>query len=230
MTGVRWTTATALALLVGSGFGLRLEAAVSAAAPDHGQLIAVDRVTLQARPTVAGRGDAVTLSGSVADGKAEEDVTVQAKDCGVQSFRTTGGALLREGGTWSTEYYPGITTTVRAVWNGIASNQVAIQARPYVQLLPFPSRKALSVSVIGRKSFWRRHVLIQRLDRRLGTWKLVKRVVLTETGGRGGSGVVATYAEFNPAVPKGTLVRAMFPRSQARPCYLAGFSNTWRIR
>jgi hypothetical protein len=35
-------------------------------------------------------------------------------------------------------------------------------------------------------------------------------------------------AEFSTAVPRGTLVRAVFPLSQARPCYLAGCSNQIR--
>ena len=45
-------------------------------------------------------------------------------------------------------------------------------------------------------------------------------VVLTENTVRG--------TEFRLAVPKGRLLRAVLPRAQARPCYLAGVSRTLR--
>ena len=67
--------------------------------------------------------------------------------------------------------------------------------------------------------FWRKRVLFQRLDRRLGTWATVKKVVLTRSTG----GVT-----FRAPVPKGSLVRAVLPLSEARPCYLAGYSPLLR--
>jgi hypothetical protein len=33
---------------------------------------------------------------------------------------------------------------------------------------------------------------------------------------------------FRPRVPKGTLIRAVLPLSQARPCYLAGYGPLMR--
>jgi hypothetical protein len=35
-------------------------------------------------------------------------------------------------------------------------------------------------------------------------------------------------ASFRASIPRRTLIRAVFPRSQARPCYLAGYSNLLR--
>jgi uncharacterized protein len=61
--------------------------------------------------------------------------------------------------------------------------------------------------------------LFQRFDRRLGTWTTLRRVVLTEYNG---------YTEFRASVPRGALIRAVFPLSQARPCYLAGYSPLFR--
>jgi hypothetical protein len=69
---------------------------------------------------------------------------------------------------------------------------------------------------------WRKRVFIQSFDRRLGTWQAVKSVVLTESRGR------LALATFTVRLPKGTLVRAVFPRSQAGPCYLTGASNSLR--
>jgi hypothetical protein len=189
-----------------------------------------DQVTLQARPTVLGPNGSVSLFGSIDSGKADEVVTIQAKDCGAssQSFREVAESRTREGGSWSTDFLPGINTTLRAVWNNTASAQVTVRERASVRLVPRPSGRGFTVTVIAKTQFWRKRILFQRFDRRLGIWKLVKPVVLTETGGSSGSGGIGTWAEFRASVPTGTLVRALLPRAQARPCYLAGVSKLVR--
>lgn len=192
-------------------------------------VVASERVTIFARPSIArGDGRPVTLFGSVDNGKAGEVVDIQARDCGQQFFRGVAGATTREGGGWSTEYFPGITTTIRAVWNGEASAQITVRQRPRIELLPPApgAARRFKVDVVAKAQFWRRQVIIQRFDRRLGTWVKLKSVVLTEQGGAGV--FVVTSATFGATVPKGTLIRAVFPLAQARPCYLAGFSNLLR--
>lgn len=219
MTGGRWT-AVGLALLVGSGLGLGLGGAVSAAGPARGRLVAADRVTFQARPLVVSSGTRVTLFGSVAGKRAGEDVKIQAKDCGLDFFRVVSGAVTEAGGTWSIFYsLPGPSTTLRAVWNDATSAEVTIRKRAPVTLLKRPAGR-LRVRTFERL-FWGKRVFIQRFDPRLGTWRAVKPVVLTERSFRG-----SAVATFTVRLPSGTRVRAVFPRSQTGPCYLAGTSNT----
>lgn len=191
-------------------------------------VVASERVTILARPSVVRWGTPVTLFGSVDNGKAEETVTIQAKDCGSSSqfFVAVAAARTREGGGWSTEFYPGITTTVRAVWNDAASAQITVRQRPGL-VLRQRSARGFEVSVRAKRQFWRRQVAFQRFDRRLGTWTTVRSVVLTEQVAAG-QGFIVSSAEFRATVAKGSLVRAVFPLSQARPCYLAGFSNLMR--
>jgi hypothetical protein len=179
--------------------------------------------------TIFSRGS-FTLYGSVATDRADELVTIQAKDCGApnSAFRDVAAARTREGGSWSLEFSTGITSALRAVWKENVSAQITVRQRANVRLLPLASRNGFTVTVTGRTQFWRKRVLFQRFDRRLGTWNLVKVVVLTETGGFPGYGGAATWAEFRASLPKGTLVRAVFPRSQARPCYLGGVSKLVR--
>jgi hypothetical protein len=187
-----------------------------------------ERVTLLARPLTLSRGQALTLYGSVDSQKAEELVTIEARDCGQTSFREVASARTHAGGGWSTGFNPGITATLRAVWNGSTSTPITVRDRVWVQLERGPRSAVLQVAVRAKLQFWRRHVLLQRFDRRLGTWTTVKKVVLTETGAARGSTFVWSSAEFGASVPKGTLVRALFPLSQARPCYLEGYSNLLR--
>jgi hypothetical protein len=191
-------------------------------------VVASERVTIFARPTVLDRNQLVTLLGSVESGAADEVVTIEAKGCGQTSFRGVFVTRTHEGGGWTLQTAPTITTTLRAAWRDARSAAVTVRARVWVQLSSRTrSAKGFGFEVFVRSElqFWKRHVVIQRLDRRLGRWQDMKKVVLTETGSNPGSPFVWTSAEFNSAVPRGTLVRAVFPLSQARPCYLAGYSN-----
>lgn len=189
-------------------------------------VVASERVTLSARPAVvSGTGTVVstTLFGSVDNGKAGEAVAIQARDCGQQFFRVVAGATTVEGGGWSQPYFAGITTTLRALWSGDTSTQITVRQRAYTSLRR--ERAGTFVAGVSAKvSFWRKRMEIQRFDRKLGTWKTVRTVVLTEQSGRAGSVLVAFYARFKMSVPKGTMLRAVLPASQARPCYLSGTS------
>ena len=199
-----------MAAAVVGGLGLGLEASSGADA---------DRVTLQARPLVVSSGTRVTLFGSVDNGRAGEDIKVQAKDCGRDFFRVVSGAVTREGGQWMQFYWlPGPTTTLRAIWNDATSAEVTIRRHAYVGLRK-RSAGRFEVTVVARAA-WRKRALIQRFDRRLGTWQAVRAVVLTD----GTFGWAS--AMFTVRAPKGTRIRAVFPRSQTGPCYLPGTSNT----
>jgi hypothetical protein len=197
-------------------------ASTAAAAPEP--------VTILARPTLLGPNQVVALSGSVDSSQAGQIVTIQAKDCRspTQSFQEVASARTREGGAWSTEYSPGISTTLRAVWNDTPSAAIAIRQRAAVHLRPLASRNRFRVLVGGKLQFWRKRIVIQRFERRLGTWITVRSVLLTETGGTAGYGDAVTWADLRVPAPRGTLVRALLPQSQARPCYLAGVSRLLR--
>jgi hypothetical protein len=187
---------------------------------------AAERVTIFARPTVLSGTTLSTVFGSIDSGKAGEDVTIQTKDCGQQDFRAFAGTQTREGGGWSYPVSPGINTTVRAVWRGASSAQIPLRQRVRVYLEKLRSRKGLRVGVLAKKSFWRKRAQIQRLDGTSRTWKNLKTLRMTESGS---AGIYSSAsAELTVTVPKGTVLRALVPLSQARPCYLAGTSKTVR--
>jgi hypothetical protein len=190
-------------------------------------VVASEQVTIAARPSVVRWGTPIRLFGSTAGGRADENVTIEMKECGVPgaAFREYMSAHTTAGGAWTAETGLRTTTTFRARWGGDTSAEVTVRARPYVQLSHRFGRQ-FDVFVRALRSYWRRHVLIQRFDRRLGRWVKVKRVVLTEGHA---TGVTATTgAEFRATVPRRTLLRAVFPRAQAQPCYMAGYSNLIR--
>lgn len=190
-------------------------------------VVASERVTLAARPSILRSGQPVTVFGTVDSRRAGELVQVQAKECGQRFFRDVASATTGEGGAWSTDFYPGIGASVRAVWNETASAQVRIQQRPLLVLRREFGRR-FQVDVSGKTSFWRKRVRVERLARRLGGWVTVKSVALGDSGASAGDPYPSSEAEFTASVRKGTLLRAVLPRSQARPCYLAGYSNLLR--
>jgi len=186
-------------------------------------VVASDDVTIGARPAIVPSDHSTTLFGTVASGKAEEEVVIQAKDCGQSFFRTVAGTTTHEGGVWSLEYFPGITSAVRAVWNGRASSQVTLRQRAMLRFSPKASdRTRFVVSVVAIAQFWKKKVVIQRFDRRLGRWQAYRTVVLTEQASPGAW--TWTSGELTARLPKGTRLRAVLPAKQARPCYLSGTS------
>jgi hypothetical protein len=203
---------------------LRLAAAAAAVV---GGLAEDPRVTIEARPNAPRWGTPVVLFGALATGKANELITIEVKECGRHApfFRAVAAVRTGDGGAWSTQAFLRTNSAFRVRWADATSAAVTVQARPAVQLSR-RSGRLFDVGVRALVPFRARHVIVQRYDRRLGSWVGVKTVVLTETGSAGG--FVGTGAAFRLVVPNGTLLRAVFPRSQARPCYIAGYSNLLR--
>jgi hypothetical protein len=184
-------------------------------------------ITLDVRPTIYGRQGPLGVSGSVTSGKKDEKVTLQFKQCGLYplQFRDLLEVLTEEGGGWSTPTGIPANGVLRAISGGDVSNEVPVKARVDVRLQPTPDRR-YEVNVVARWSFWRKQVLIQRFDRRSRKWVSLQRMVLGENGAAGGSTFVwSSTRKFTPKVSRGTTIRAVLPLDQAKPCFIAGYSN-----
>jgi hypothetical protein len=188
-------------------------------------VVAPSGISLVVLPTIiSDTGQRMTIYGSVSSGKAGEMVTVQFKACGLYpiQFRDALETTTTAGGGYSfaqlRPFNLGVSGVFRAVSGDDVSAEVRVQQRASVNLRPRPGGR-FEVWVWGKVSFWRRYALLQRFDRSRGVWITVRRLILTEGLGQ--------TLPFRPAVPKGTQIRAVFPLSQARPCYLAGYSKIW---
>ena len=123
-------------------------------------------------------------------------------------------------------FYPGITVSIRARWNGAVSSPVLVRDRVFVELRHRGGRD-YTVSVRAKRSFEGRRALFQRLDPARG-WVTVKTVVLTESGAPPGVSSIYSSARFRAVAPRGALLRAHVPLGEVRPCYLGGRSNFLR--
>lgn len=190
-------------------------------------VVASEDVTIVARSTVLNGVTPARLFGSVASGKADEQVTIEVKECGPHApfFRQYAAVRTVAGGSWSTEVFVRTNAAVRATWGEAESAPIAIFKRPGIQLRRNGARRFL-VGVSALTNFYRKRLTIQRLDQRLGRWTALKSVVLTETGAT--SGFIWSSSRFELRVPRGTVIRAVLPLAQTRPCYVAGYSNLIR--
>ena len=186
-------------------------------------IAASSRVTIAALPAVAASDHPVTLSGMVSSGRPGELVEIRAKECGHSFFRGVSTTHTQAGGGWTAEFFPGITSAVRARWKTHVSKPVIVKQRAMLRFAPKAfDRTRFVVSVVARAQFWRRYVAVERYDRRRKAWRPFKRVVLTEQNAPGS--IVWTSGEFTARTPPGTKLRAVLPASQAAPCYLTSTS------
>jgi hypothetical protein len=159
------------------------------------------------------------------------NLKLQFQECGLypRRFRDALQAVAPggPGGTWSGPVTVLASGTFRATEGPVVSNHVRFQTRARVLLAP--TRLAhYRAYVDGRLSFWRKRVRIERYDR--SRWVLVRTVVLDRTdpvttGSPPFTYITSRSDEFALKLPRRTKLRAVFPLSQAKPCYAAGTSE-----
>ena len=185
--------------------------------------VAGEPVTIAASPRVVRWAEPVTFTGSVASGRANETVELQERRCGsVVGWTKATETHTDGGGNWHLRWGTGITTTYRAVSGGATSAAVTVSARPSVTVKQ-TTRTQFYVGVRALKRFRSTTAVLERFDRSRGRWVTVKRVRMRDVGAAGIT--VGMAGRVNATLPPRTLVRAVFPRAAAAPCYLAGFSN-----
>ena len=149
--------------------GLGLLAAIAAATAGGGQK--ADGITISVWPLI----NPQMVSGSVASGRGGQKVTVQFKQCGLLpiQFRDVSEVTTLDGGSWSDELGASTNGDFRAVSGDAVSASVTVQERADVRLAPRPPGR-YEVEVVSTLSFWRKHVLLQRFDRRKRIWITVR--------------------------------------------------------
>ncbi len=191
-------------------------------------IVAGDPVTLDATPKVVPWSSQLTLTGAVANGRANEDVAIEERRCGSSAFTRAVSTHTDPGGGWHQQWGALITGAYRAVWEGKASPAVTVRVRPGVTVRQ-PTRRRFVVSILALEHFEGAVGVLERFDRATSRWVTVKRFRFSASGANTGT-TIGTRGAVNASVPRGVLVRAVLPRASAAPCYLAGYSNLLRTR
>ena len=184
-------------------------------------------VTLTAARATATFRAPLTLSGVVSSQAAGESVTINAQECGKNSFTRVGSVNTAASGNWTFGVRPTINTVYRARWRTNDSATVTVKVRPAIRLTRVGRR--FTAQVTAAQSFTGKTIALQRYRTAVRRWATLKRVTLgastTPT-----AGTFVTTARFRSTVRRGWRLRVLLPQAQAGTCYLAAPSNTLRIR
>jgi hypothetical protein len=205
-----------------------LTAILTAAALATGATAAVlaTTLTLTATPMTVAYGKSVALNGVLSTHKANQNVKVNATECGQTASKTVATVKTNSTGAYTTTVTPTVNTSYQASQKTTKSPAVAVTVAPVLKLVRV-KRGSYTVSVTTAMDLKGKAVLFQRYSRLKKRWVQVKRVVLTTTT-PGTKPTMVSSAAFNAKVRKGLRVRAAISKAQAAPCYIPAKSNSVR--
>lgn len=162
-------------------------------------------------------GQTVTLSGTVNNGRAGEQVVLLAQPYGQPSQIVLVTVITNPGGSFSYVTKPSVLTAYTARWKTAASPPVAPAVAPKVS---FGRSGAFVTRVFAGRSFVGRTVQLQRLSR-YGQWVTIGLYTLNDR----------SAARFRKRLPMGlSRLRIAMSVNQLGPGYLAAFSPTILFR
>jgi plastocyanin len=178
-------------------------------------------LTLALSLPIVDYGTAVTLSGAISTGQANQSVEIDAQPYGQASPIQL--VVLKTGtsGTFSYTVTPALYTTYVARWGNVASGTVLVQVAPKLRLL-VGGNGYMKAVLTAPSSMAGKHVSLQRLSA-LGQWVSLVNLTLGAQNGR----------LFKPALylPKGVShIRVFLSVNQAGNGLLSAHSGTQTVR
>jgi plastocyanin len=166
-------------------------------------------------------GTAITLSGQISSHKASQSVQLTAQEYGAPSPVVLATVVTGANGVFGFNTVPKQYTTYVARWNSVSSAPIVAQVMPKVTLRP-GGNGYMRAQVSGPRSFWHRHVFLQRLSK-FGQWVNVASLNLGRQSGR----------LFQPGkyVPRGvSRIRIFLSVNQAGTGLLSSHSGSQQVR
>jgi plastocyanin len=166
-------------------------------------------------------GSPITLSGQISTKKSGQNVAISAQEYGQPSPIALATVITGANGTFGYMTTPKQYTTYVATWNSVASAPIIAQVAPKVSLKP-GLRGYMRAQVTGGRSFWHRHLYLQRLSQ-FGQWVNVAALTLGPQSGK----------VFKPTsyLPRGVShIRVFLTVNQAGLGLLAAHSGSQTVR
>jgi hypothetical protein len=198
--------------------GAALAAAATAAAPT---------LTLAASAPSVVYGKPVTLSGVLSSQKTNQQITLQAQECGKTTFARAGNVKTTTGGKFSLAQTPTVNTVYQAKWKSTTSSKVTVSVKPVLQLIKV-ARGSYTAKVTAGMDLKGKAVSFQRYSRLKKRWVQVKRVVLTTSTAGPSKPTMIASASFKAKVARRTRIRVSIGKAQAAPCYITAASKSIR--
>jgi plastocyanin len=178
-------------------------------------------LTLGATPPIVVSGTSATLTGTVSNGRAGENVTIYYQPYGQGSLIQLATVQTGTGGGYSYMTTPAIFTAFQAQWRSAKSAMVSVQVKPKVSFLPRGRRFYAKVAAADH-SFAGRFIYLQRRSP-FGQWVTVAKLRLGPLSGRIFSISRRRGAGFDT-------YRVYLTVNQAGAGYLDGSSGTQKLR
>ncbi|HEY3183758.1 MAG TPA: cupredoxin domain-containing protein [Gaiellaceae bacterium] len=186
------------------------------AAPGSAISIAVSRALVT-------YGGAVNVSGSLADQKSGETVTVESKPCGSSSYTRVATATTTSGGAYAATVKPLKNTSYQSRNRNQTSSQLTVRVRPGISLGKIAPRR-YTVRVRASDSFAGKAVSVQRFNAATGRWVLVRYTTL-RANSTGIAPTVVSSVTFTAKLKARTRVRVVMGSATAGSCYAPSISN-----
>jgi carboxylesterase type B len=191
-----------------------------------GAAYAATTLTLAASPSTVVYGKAVALSGALSTKRANQQITVQAQECGKPTFVKAGNTKTVANGAYSVAVTPAVNTVYQAKWKSTLSPKVTVSVKPLLKLTRV-ARGSYKAQVTAGLDLKGKTVLFQRYSRLKKRWVQIKKVTLS-TSTPGTKPTVVASASFKSKVRRGTRVRVYLSKAQAAPCFVKAASNAVR--
>jgi plastocyanin len=126
-------------------------------------------------------GTAIMLSGQISSHRSGQTVQLTAQPYGQPSPIVLANVVTGTNGVFGFQTVPKLYTTYLARWGKVSSQPIIAQVAPKLTLVRGGSY--MRAQVTGPRSFWHRHVYLQRLSR-FGQWVNVASLTLGPRSGR----------------------------------------------
>jgi plastocyanin len=184
-------------------------------------------ISLTANKRLVGYGGAVTLSGVLSTQEANQQVTIEAQQCGAPAFTKLATAVTTTGGAWSFSVKPLKNMAYQVKVKNVTSPQLTVRVRPAISLAKVGLRR-FTIRVRAADTFAGKAVSVQRYNSVTRRWVILRSATL-RANTTGVAPTVVSSVTFSRAIGRGTRLRVVMGQATAGSCYAAGTSNTIRI-
>jgi hypothetical protein len=186
-----------------------------------------DTLSITANPSLVVYGKTTVISGTLAPAKANQNVAVQAQECGKPNYAKVSTVKTTSTGAYTATVTPTVNTNYQAKLKATVSSAVGVKVKPVVQLARV-ARGSFTAKVTAGTALTNKIVLLQRYSKLKKRWLGVKKVTLTTATAGTPKPTMVTSAAFKSKVALRVRLRLVFSTAQAAPCYVSAISNIVR--
>ncbi|HLM35616.1 MAG TPA: cupredoxin domain-containing protein [Gaiellaceae bacterium] len=184
-------------------------------------------LSLTANKRLVGYGGAVTLSGILSTQEANQQVTIEAQQCGAPAFTKVGTAVTGTGGAWNFAVKPLKNTAYQVKVKNVTSPQLTVRVRAAMSIGKVGLRR-FTIRVRAADSFAGKAVSVQRYNSVTRRWVILRSATL-RADTTGVAPTVVSSVTFSRTIGRGTRLRVVMSQATAGSCYAASTSNAIRI-